>query len=454
MKRTTALLVLLLGVAGIAAPTITPTPWRYGVIYWVGEVPEHPEAYVNMATNWVERVFAFWRLVPLPRPSGDWRNPEVIHAWSREKARLLLNPEFSPSGLVLPGSVDGTFWALPPLLFGERETEPLTLVVFADMSGLQESFCSFGSAGFFSSRVVFESYRAILDPRVAALVTEGEGPVVVVSREEGLTDAPKDYLLGLLSHEFAHWATWVWAEEHGLSMDAMPRLLREGLAEYTRFTLSYGEPYQHPVAPSLLHPVAAAWAQQGGLADLPAELDYPVGLSLVDFLVRKERGNWERVLETLPEFLGGWTARLAEWDEEWKAWLDGEPWLQAEVHVRLLIAGALFWATMLEPLFPDVWDLLSGIATVDDIGLFWEHIFGPVLTPAPDALEEMRKRECVFHLVAQDEAVPPVVREQVRSFLARLREHWEAGDWDAYAATYLEAVLTQLKPAQSPEGIP
>jgi len=64
MRRVALLCVLLVGLVGIAAPTITPTPWRYGVIYWVGGPPQHPEAYVNMATNWVERVFRFWGLPP------------------------------------------------------------------------------------------------------------------------------------------------------------------------------------------------------------------------------------------------------------------------------------------------------------------------------------------------------------------------------------------------------
>lgn len=32
-------LVLALGLVGAAAPSLTPMPWRYGVVFWVGEVP-------------------------------------------------------------------------------------------------------------------------------------------------------------------------------------------------------------------------------------------------------------------------------------------------------------------------------------------------------------------------------------------------------------------------------
>jgi hypothetical protein len=454
MKRTTALLVLLLGVAGIAAPAITPTPWRYGVFYWVGEVPEHPEAYVNMATNWVDRVFAFWGLTPLPGPTVDWRNPQEISANSQEEARLVLSPDFSPAGVVVPGPEAGTFWAVPSLLLRELEINPLTLVVFPAIGELQTSLCAFNWAGAFFRHPPSSERLALLDSPVAAVLREIGGPAILLPVIGRPPMTSQDYFMSILAHEIGHWATLVWAEGHGLDMAGMTGLLIEGLAEYTEFTLSFGEPDRHRAAPVSLHPVAAVWAQRGGgLADAPNELIHAVGLSLVDFLVRKHYlfGN---VLRLLPSFLEDWNARLAEWEGEWREWLRGEvpPW--APVRTRLLVEKVFYVASLVEPLFPNAWDVVRGTTAEEDVAWFWASISGPPPTPTPDALQKLRERECVFRLAAQREGVPPEVREQAQEILARLDQHWEAGDWDAYAATYLEAVLTQLKPAQSPEGIP
>lgn len=263
----------------------------------------------------------------------------------------------------------------------------------------------------------------------------------------------QDYFLCILAHETAHWATLVWAEEHGLSYDALPWLLREGLAEFTLFALSFG-PHRDRVAPTLLHPVAAVWAQRGGgLADAPNELVYDVGLSLVDFLVRKYYlfGN---VLRLLPSFLEDWNARLAEWEGEWREWLRGEVPLSAPVSTRLRVENAFYVISLVEPLFPDVRDVVREITAEEDVTWFWDSISGPPPTPTPDALGKLRERECVFRLAAQREGGPPEIREQAQEILARLAQHWEAGDWDAYAAAYLEAVLALLKPALSAEEMP
>ncbi|GAB4307417.1 MAG: hypothetical protein Kow0097_07520 [Candidatus Bipolaricaulota bacterium] len=440
MRPMALLCVLLVGLVGIAAPTITPTPWRYGVIYWVGEVPENPEAYLNMATNWAERVFVFWNLTPLPRPTGDWRSPREVPAASREEAREILGPDFPLAGVIVPGPEEGSFWALSPLLLGEREIRPLTMVVFAGVNALQEAFCRFGTAGFFVPSPTPESFPGFPDRQVAALVTESEGPVVVVPLEGRPPFAPNDDFLMLLAHEMAHWATLVWAEEHGLSMDEMPRLLTEGLADYTLYSLHSRPLHRLPAKPVEIHSVSAAWARRGGLADVPGSLVYSVGLSLVDFLVRKEHTHFVRVLNKLPEWLEDWPSSLAQWEVEWRDWLGGEVDPGAVVHQRILLDGVFAWAQLVEPLFPDVWVLVRGIEQEEDVGVFWDYIFGPIPTPSEAALEEMRKRECVLQLMAQDDEVPPEIRGRAMGYLERLRGLWDAGDGDGYAATFIEAL--------------
>ncbi len=440
MRRMALLCVLLVGLVGIAAPTITLTPWRYGVVYWVGEVPENPEVYLNMATNWVGRVFAFWGLTPLPRPTGDWRAPQQVSADSLQEARLTLGPDFSPAGVIVPGPEEGSYWALAPLRLGEREIMPLTLVVFPEVGDLQASLCRFSAGGVFVRDPSRSASLDQLDPPIASLLREVDGPVVAVPVVGRPPLTTRDYFLEYLAHEIAHWATLVWSESLGLDMDAMPLLLTEGLAEYTRFTVTYGEPRRHPIAPSSLHPVAAVWAEQGSLLDAPRGIVYELGLSLVDFIVRRDYLYWERVLRLLPEWLDDWTARLSDWDDDWRAWLRGEvpPW--APWYAHLLAMDAFHRASFVEPLFPDVWDRLWDVTDDEGLTELWDTLSVPPASLTPDALEKLRVRECVFRLFAVVEAAPPEVRERAQAILARLAAHWAAGEWEQYVATYLEAV--------------
>lgn len=106
--RRTALALLALGVAGVAAPVLVPTPWRYGVVYWAGAVPEYPEARVNQATNALESVCRLWGL-GVPKPSGDWRTPQVVRAERAAEARELLGPDFPAAGVVVLGPEAGTY---------------------------------------------------------------------------------------------------------------------------------------------------------------------------------------------------------------------------------------------------------------------------------------------------------------------------------------------------------
>ena len=62
MWRIVSLVSILFGLVGIAAPAVTPMPWRYGVIYWVGEVSVNFKYFAMLATSVLESVFSFWNL--------------------------------------------------------------------------------------------------------------------------------------------------------------------------------------------------------------------------------------------------------------------------------------------------------------------------------------------------------------------------------------------------------
>ncbi len=234
MRRTVPAFLLALGVAGVVAPVLVPTPWRYGVVYWAGAVPECPEARMNQATNALESVCRLWGL-GVPKPPGDWRTPQVVGEGSAAKARELLGPDFPEAGVVVPGEV---------------ATKPLALVLVPGVADLQVGFCAFGFSALFTPDPSKTISMARVDHPLPVAVREISGPVIVVP-------SSSERFQWSFVHEVAHWLTYVWAEQNGLGFR------------------------------SLMHPAAAALATRGGLTDVPEPLNYEVGTSLVHFLVCK-----------------------------------------------------------------------------------------------------------------------------------------------------------------------
>lgn len=451
MRRMAVLLVLLLGLIGIAAPTLVPTPWRYGAIYWVGAVPEYPQAYVNMASNRADQVFRFWGMVS-PRASGDWETRRVVTAPNREEARRDLGEDFSPAGLVVPSPEEGTFWALPPLLLGEREIQPLTLLVFPDLRALQDAYGVYGMGAAFFYPGAREVCPSLLEPWFRDLLAHLEGPVVIVSIEGSRPASSEDRFLQNIAHEVAHWATWLWCEMHGVDMRDLAPLLLEGLADYTTIALHYGPPDRLPLPPGYLYPAAAVWSQKGRLQDTPPPLYYEVGLSLVDFLVRRLY-SFSRVLNSLPELVKDWAGRLAEWEGEWQDWFKGGLAPMAHVRYRIITEGVYFAAQMVQPLIPTAWDFASQITTEAQIDRFWALFSGPTAEPSPEAWKELRKWERLFSCLAETEGIPEEVRAYSQEIVDRLRTLREAEDWAGYAAAYLEVVLTFFERQPLPAGV-
>ncbi|MCX7751175.1 MAG: FCD domain-containing protein, partial [Candidatus Bipolaricaulota bacterium] len=424
--------------AGAAATLLIPTPWRYGDLYWVGQVPEYPEAYVNRATNGVESMCRIWGL-GVPKPSGDWRTPQAVRAGSSHEARELLGPEFPAAGVIVPGPEEDTFWALRPLLVGERETNPLTLVLMPRVEDLQSCFCLYGVYAFMVPEPSSLEVLVQLGLPLPKAVQEIAGPLVV------LPMAPDTTFQLALVHEVSHWLTVLWAERNGLEFRSLPSLLVEGLAGYAQYLYGYGEVQLAAASPLLLHPFAAAWAQRGGLVDVPLPLSYLVGTSLVHFLVRKNHNAFANVLRDLPLYLPDWPKHLAGWEGEWREWLRGEVPPEAFAYLRMAKEGLILAAPLVEPLFPQLTALLRGITREEEVAKFWDLLSGPPPTPTAEARAKLRARECTFRLAAQHADAPPEARAQLEELLEAMGKHWEAGDWDAYARAYLAAVLVLME---------
>ena len=346
-----------------------------------------------------------------------WQNSQMVLARSRKEAMALLEPDFFSAGVIVVGPEEGSFWALPPLLLSNREIKPLTLVIFEDLKSLQETICCFDCDGFFTTRVVTPLCRLSLDLAIAAILCRSEGPVAVVAlKREKKSPFSRQSFGSWLAHEFAHWAIYIWADLQGISPVNIPQLLREGLSEYIEFSLVHGHPYLYPLAPTFLHPIASAWAQQGGgLANVPQGLLYDVGLSLIDFLVRKKQNLWSNLIRELPKWIENWPKCIADWEGEWRKWLleeEVEPW--AKAYSRFLVEEGVFWVKLVEPLFPNLPKIVADIKSDEDVDRLWDVIFGPIPTPDERTLNELRKRECVFHLMSMSERCSSELREILR----------------------------------------
>ncbi|MCX7844176.1 MAG: hypothetical protein N2507_02275 [Candidatus Bipolaricaulota bacterium] len=444
-------LVLAVGLVGAAAPSLTPMPWRYGVVFWVGEVPPQAPTYLTLAQNWVERVFSFWGLTPVPSPAG-WGTLQEVRAQTAQEARALLGEGFPAQGLVVPGPKPETFWAIPPLRFRDRELQPLTLVVFPSDEALEESLGVYGVSGVFIPPG--ERWRkplALADPWIWQLIQSVPGPILLVPWEGLPPLSPRDYFLLALSHEMAHWATLVWAEEQGLDFHTLPLLLIEGLAEYTR----RGSVVPPHIPPFQVYFLAAAWAREGGLRDLPprSTVLYDVGASLVDFLSRKY--SWASLLNRLPAWLAAWEEHLARWEEEWRAWLAGELSPEARRLYAVAQQELLTCVRLVLPLFPKAWDLaLDILAGRREIQAFGDLLEGPLPPPTPELWEKLARRARLFGYLAQDlygAEGKRALASQVWAELSKLREQ---GAWEEYARRFLEGVRTLIAGIPARQTVP
>ena len=437
MKRTACVMALLGAVGLLALGSAVPTPWQYGVIYWVEGVPERVQDYVNVATHMVRQVFGAWDL-PIPRPTGEWQSPLEVAA-GREEARRELGPDFPPLGIVVPGPADGVFWALPPLRLGDREIPPLTLVVFPDREGFGTACGNYLAQGLFSPDPGRSCDSEIWEPWLQELVGDNPSPAVLVVFGEGW-GAEIDAFREVLAHELSHWAFLLWCESHGLDMWGVPDLLLEGLAEYTVIQAYRLRLYMIP--PAEAHPLAAMWAREHGLADVPLWLSYPVGYSLVDFLVRRHR--WGRFLVLLPDYIGNWEENLARWEPEWREWLlEGLPEVEERagerLHLSFEVASELIPAwIMLEPLLSPLEELR--LESREDLDRLRAQLEGPFPEPEPGVWEELAKRERTFLAVSWWGSGGCDTPPEVAELMEELRVARETGDWERYIATFLRGI--------------
>ncbi len=420
-------------VSALGAPPLTPMPWRYGVVYWVGEVPPYPSAMINVITHKVERALGWMNLVPYPKPDEGWARPLEIHASDRAEAKALLPPDFSAA--LVPGPQPETFWALHPLRYQEREIPPLVVAIFPDVGFLQDALGHYGAVGVLSIPHPAKQplLRLLWEEWLDALVPE-DVPLLALPLRSDPIPLPIHFE-AVLAHEAVHWATWIWCLVQGLNLKDLSLLLVEGLAEYAALVWNLGS-FGERMPTAQLHPVAAYWAQNQGLKDFPEGLAGALGASLLDFLARKH--GWSRLLVLLPGFIARWNAYLEEWEPEWKAWFKG-PVVDLKAVVELAEQDLFLCANLLSPLFGRLWDLVLEVGTTRDTERFWRHLDSPWPPATPELWQAMHRRERQFLYIAllhKDEGK----RAKAQALLQELRGLREGGDWEGYVGAFIRGV--------------
>ncbi len=445
-------LAVLGEVAALAGqtPTLTMALWRYGAICWVDQAPPYLAAEVNRITNFSHLVLREMDIVPYPTPVRPQGEPVVISASDRYEARAQLPPDFS--GALIPGPNPKTFWALYPLTSNDRKMAPLVVVVFPSMDLLQDTLGHYGIAGAFvlPDRLATDEPRLLWEGWFYDLAQDPHCALVAVAWED-LSPHSQPLFEQALAHEFAHWALWIWCVEHDVEHRSLPLLLVEGLSTYILLTLFQRvEMSRRP--PSEFHAMAAYWARERGLRQVPEAWAYFVGASLVDFLARQY--GLPRLLRLLPEFIANWEENLEAWEPEWKAWLAGDV-PDVSLGVALLEQDLPLCANLLTPVFPGLRELLPRIFTPHDLARFWQRVEGPPEPATPELWEAMHRRERQFLYMAL-ETKDEKKRANLQALLDNLNELRANQDWDAYVRAFVQGVKEFIAglPTREPVEVP
>jgi len=212
-----AVIVLLIGLTVAAIPTYTLAPWPYGVISWVETAPN--ATLLEMITARVEAVFSFWSQ-PLPTSAENW--DELIEMSEEIWIESKYDP-FTAGFVPIPSSTGSVMWAIPLPSWQGAAILPLTLIAMSNPT-LQKSLVGSHAPASFSYRSPTYSVLSLNpDPSLATLVFRS-GSIVF--------DYNSPQLRRDLYHEVSHWLTFLLCQRHGLSLQDLPHMLKEGFAEY------------------------------------------------------------------------------------------------------------------------------------------------------------------------------------------------------------------------------
>jgi hypothetical protein len=429
-----ALIALWMVPAIAAIPTYTLTPWPYGVIAWVETAPN--ATLLEIITARVEAVFSFWNQ-PFLTSAENW--DELIEmpedTWTESK----YDP-FTAGFVPIPSPTASVMWAIPLPSWQGEAILPLTLIAMFNPT-LQKSLVGSHAEASFSHRSPIYTVLSLNpDPSLAMLMIRSNSVVF---------DYHSPQLRRSLYHELSHWLTSLLCQRHGLSLQDLPHMFREGFAEYTAYKLSRDTSWRYTVA---------VWAESHGLSDIPYHISYPVGASLIAFLV--ERDGIDAFIENLPDLAENWDQFISDITPAWQAWasnyeIDEAHRAYAEATIEQL---ALVYRILQPVLSYEAFLILDPVYSLagemDAIDRFWQLISAPIPTPSGDGWSKLHQEAHTIVVAAcgyPDRELGNIARENAYQ-LGRL---WAKDDWDGYYALLirtLREVIAHygLRPVEEP----
>lgn len=448
MKRLLVVVVCVVAVISVTALAqnynYTIAPWQYGVLVWVQTPSINQQQFIGEAAQAVQDVFSFWDL-PVPVPDPDWATPTQTssQAWWNmvmKNPELFLaegeNPFLSPMQLALgtpfPGDDPEHKLIVPFPAWGEWKIMPLTLGVFPNCELMNRLFEDYTFSGRFGSVAGYTMFRS-----KESWPKDEYALVRLFPNVESIILSPQGDTQFILLHELAHWASWMWCEEHGVDFSSLPGLLIEGFADYTAYSLTHNDSWRT---------IAAAWAQQGGdLADVPRPLLYEVGTSIVSLLVH-EKGK-DGLLEMLVDPAMDWENVISLLTPAWRESLADVVLSAADLaRYEATLEDFPLCRRLLAPILPrEAYDIVDQLydsrGTIEDIDRFWDLISQIPPEPSEEAWQAMIARIPSFEIVQSRDSDPDIrmVRAHVQ---IRLDKYAEKRDWKSFYETFIEGLRT------------
>jgi hypothetical protein len=413
-----ALILLCVVPAVAAALTYTLTPWPYGVIAWVQMEPAHLQTIISSATQAVNDVFSFWDQ-PIPTPAEGWDQfkPMPRGAWGDSN----YDP-FTAGFLPVPSPTLSDIWEIPLPSWKGEKLLPLILIVFLDEDFMEEWTDRYTAGGLFNYWYLKEGIGTGI-PLVSI-----RSLFQLVHRSYSITYCPSSYFFAgeTLRHELSHWLFQLSCRKEGIDPETFSPLIIEGFAEYTSTTLSEDKYWQI---------VAAGWAEDHGLSDVPSFMCYSVGASLMEFLV--ERYGVDGVLNDLTNLSENWNQVAVNITPAWRTWASSIDLTEGDrAYYEATVERLWLCKSILGPVFPFkalgiVLRLYDRAGTIEDIDRFWQIISAPAPRPSDEVWQQMRPGEKTIAEVGN--AYDDKDLQNLASINAfRLRELRELGEWDEY----------------------
>lgn len=453
MKRLLIVVVCVVAAVSITAVAqdydYTIAPWQYGVLVWVQTPSVGQQQFIGEAGQAVQDVFSFWDL-PVPVPAINWATPEQTSsqaydaAWqamftqSPSQVMQLLDGYTPPFAYPMQGKLGSPFpishsddlLLLPYPTWSGGKIEILTLGVFPSFESMNRLFRDYTFSGFFGG---VGGYTVMHAEETWA---ENEYTIIkLFPNIENIIMSIQGNMQFLLLHELAHWASWLWCEEHGVDLYSLPRPITEGFADYTAHSLVDDDRWRT---------IAASWAQQGGdLTDVPRPLIYEVGTSIVSLLVQ-EKGK-DGLLKMLADPTVDWVQVISSLNAAWRRSLAhvrfsaGDPARYEAVLEDLALCRHLLAPVLTSEAGEIVTRLYDGRGTMEDIDRFWNIVSQIPPEPSEDVWQALIARIPSF-LIVQSRDSDPDIRMVRARLQVKLEKYADNHDWEIFYPTFIEAL--------------